>query len=256
MLLEYQNKRGAKEETILSEWQRDHNADIGVREINSKDLSVKLNHAGVELDLLISVTNVQSGGSSPTIAFDRASLQSAIELYQQFSLRAALIWPQMPSATISFQSSGKSNDVAALIQKQFSDLGLVCINDGDSFVMIVPKEQKSLVKPHSPNPAVPVKKIISKDSSAAPEGVLALRNADVTQILEIYAQLLKTSFNREDYRRISTGEPITFSTPVSLSKDEAIYALETMLEWRHVKVYRDSDGSCRVKSSLEEKPGR
>ena len=79
-----------------------------------------------------------------------------------------------------------------------------------------------------------------------------LRGAPDVQVALLYADLIGKKLDRSEPFRWS-GEPgIFFITVTPVSKDEAIYAIETLLAWHNIKVVPVADGFVKAVRTLQD----
>jgi hypothetical protein len=251
-VFECQNKRGGKFETLLSERQRD--GDLEVLEINPGQGKATIRFSGDDREVFLSETNTANNIITNGIILEQTSLPLVIRLYERFSGRTALIWPEMPRETISLNSSAKKEEIAGILQRGIQTLGLTCLNDGERLVMIVPTNQSSMVKVPEPETAPDDEsKSGRKAIDIVPAGLVDFRNADIHQVLAVYALLRGGQIPQNELQKIPSVPFIDFRMGNPQSKAEVLYCLDTLLAWRHVKVYRDSVGSLHVKTMVDEK---
>lgn len=160
-----------------------------------------------------------------------ANLQQVLELYGEIKGRTVLPHPALKSIPTTLNAEAQTRiEAAAVLEKLFEQQGMAVILDGDKFVMIVPASLTNSALPRSD-------KIVSdsrSDSSTNAEasnlrGTINFMGAEMRQVLALYAELSGRKFNTVDSQY--SGLPIRFRSQTPLTKAEAVYALETLIEW-------------------------
>ncbi len=185
--------------------------------------------------LLILITHaaaVFAQPGKPALSLTNASLETVISLYSSFSDRTALIAPGLPKSTFTFEVPVTlRTNAARMVADQLAARDIIVIPDGRIFAMIVPKSWEKTVQPLA---AQIRSHPISATNHAIKGGEIVLHNASVQQVMEIYAGLAKA--------KIEPGAPnfpdvkINFGSFYPISREEAMYALRTLLLWNNVKI--------------------
>jgi hypothetical protein len=172
----------------------------------------------------------------PGIVLEDAGIKPVLALYQEFTGRTLLRWPDLPeSSHLNLISAAADyGDAAAVLEKALATKQILAIPDGSKFIMVVPKSRAASVKPRSGQ----LKPVASKEESESdllPAGGLNFPEENIWRVAFIYAELLG--------RRLDTnGAPggrlgwVSFKNQTALSRPEACYALETLFEWQGFKL--------------------
>jgi hypothetical protein len=185
------------------------------------------------LIVLAHAASVFAQPGKPAISVTNASLSTVITLYSTCADRTALIAPGLPKASFTFDVPVTlTTNAARLISDQLAAKDIVVVPDGRIFAMIVPKSWEQSVQPLA---AQIRSRPISPTNHMIKGGEIVLHNASVAQVMELYAGLAKA--------KIDPGSPtdfpevkINFSTFHPISREEAMYALRTLLLWNNVKI--------------------
>lgn len=168
----------------------------------------------------------------PAIQLREAALDEVISLYAEFMQRTVLRPPLAKNPVTLRAEAANQAEAAAVVARSLADKGLTNILDGNKFVMIVPVERASMANPHSAQlefpPAVPTTpKSGSSPEEIIPSGTINFPGTDLYQVLSIYAEMIGRQFDRNaDFPW--RGKTIFLRTQSPLTKEEAIYALDTV----------------------------
>jgi hypothetical protein len=181
----------------------------------------------------------------PGIVLEAVGLNEVLQLFAQFTNRSLLRWPDLPATSFSLHAAAKDRaDAARILEKAFVAEDLSIIPDGENFLMIVPKAKAATVKPHAPS-AKSATDSGNKTQAAAPgsggteqeplvPGLIDFRSADVAQVADVYAMMLGRKLDLSE--RLPAGGTISLTTQTPLTKEEGVYALETLLHWSGIKL--------------------
>jgi hypothetical protein len=247
--------RGKNTQLVLAEGQRDD--PLEVIEIRPKEGRVQIRTTGERADTLwLDLgTNAALG-----IALKNAGLSSLLYLYARCLDRSLFQHPALPrdiKFTLTSQASSKSEAAEALKVALGENL-IASIPDGKRFVMVVPKSDASGVKPNSPQtksaPAPSVQPPLQKNSQdeIIPAGMIDLRGANDFLTLTLYADLIGKKLDRTQLPRWSHDGGISFTSITPLTREEAAYAIETLLAWRSIKVVPAADGFVKAVGAEKE----
>jgi hypothetical protein len=228
---------------ILSEGQREGQFEVEAILPAIRTVKLNLYAAGSRSTLLLTNDAADASVRAPGLLFQNASLEPVLRLYAQFSARTLLRWPQLPNRSTTLVSPASNRAAAAAaLKKVLEQEGISSISDGEKFLMIVPSARASFVKPRSnqikPEPA---------QSEILPPGTINFPGTDVNQVLQIYAELVNRKLAADGSRPLP-GQVIQFRNDIPLTRAEVAYALETLLEWRGVKIVAAEDN--RIKAVL------
>jgi hypothetical protein len=226
---------------ILSEGQREE--DVEVMKIAPDKGSVEVARQGTNRTTvrLNDTTNLPV----PGIVLEDVGLNEVLQLFAQFTNRSLLRWPDLPATSFSLRAAAKDRVGAArILEKALVAEDLSIIPDGEKFLMIVPKAKAATVKPHAPS-AKAATDSGNKTQAAAPgsggteqeplmPGLIDFRSADVAQVADVYAIMLGRKLDLSG--RLPAGGTISLTTQTPLTKEEGVYALETLLHWSGIKL--------------------
>lgn len=128
--------------------------------------------------------------------------------------------PQLPDDT---------NAAIALIEHEFDRTHIEAVRDGDKFVRILPVGAQGTQLAN-------IKLGHSHSAELMPAGTIYLLGVDLDQVLGLYAELRDRTILRSP---ALSSAPIMLRTQNALTKDEVIYALETILALNGVAVVDD-----------------
>lgn len=186
----------------------------------------------------------------PAITLEGASMNAVIFLLQEFVNRSVLRPAYLQGGSFDLRAAATNRaDGAKVLENALTEQKVTVIPDGEKFLMVVPKAMARTVKPHSP----PLPPIPTTTTNAGleiiPAGTIDFRGADTFTVLAVYARLLGKEFD-PDLRQIPTSQ-IYFRSQTLLTKEEVIYALDTLLAWNRAKVVPASEGFVKAVSLAE-----
>jgi hypothetical protein len=227
---------------FLSERQRD--AEIEVVKIDPANRSMKLNLYAKAGMVHLTLTNLALK-SAQGVCLDDAALDPVLRLYGELANRTLLRSSLLPQFTLTL-NAGATNDAEAahVLQSALAEKGISILPDGKRFLMVIPKTEASTVKPLASQ---------IKSSAAAgsadetfPPGMIQFFNSLPMQVLEVYASLLGRKVQRAEPWPSDVAPGIKLVTQTPVSKDEAIYALGTVLEWAGLKLVRVGEDGLKA----------
>jgi hypothetical protein len=257
-VLEVEGPHGSRaRQIILSERQREE--DVEVEKIEAEKGSVKAvwGGAGGATVRLNNTTNLPV----PGIVLEDADLDAVLQLFASFTNRSLLRWPYLPASPFSLRAPANDQPGAAqVLAKALVAEGLSIIPDGEKFLMIVPKSKAGRVNPHAPR-AIASAGSATKVQAAAPAsggaeeeviapGMIDFRGADLWQVEDIYAYMVGRTFDAGGSPRLSGA--ISFRTQTRLTKEEAMYAIETLLRWNGIKLVPEGKDKLKATRVQEE----
>jgi hypothetical protein len=199
-----------------------------------EDGSVELVLRGADRTWLLRLNNA-TNLPVPGIVLEDVGLNAVLQLFAECTNRSLLRWPSLSASSFSLRVPVKDQAGAARVLAQaLAVKELSIIPDGEKFLMIVPKSEAATVKPHAP----PGKNSPGGSSTAGPEliapGVIDFRSANISQVAAIYAAMAGSTVDLGDLPIVN--ETITFRTQTRLTKEEALYAIETSLRWSGIRL--------------------
>jgi hypothetical protein len=226
---------------ILSEGQREE--DVEVMKIAPEQGSVELGWQGTSSTTvrLKDTTNLPV----PGVVLEDVGISVVLQLFAQFTNRTLLRWPHLQASVFSLRAVAQDRaDAARILEKALLAEDLSIIPDGEKFLMIVPKSKATMVKPHAPSARssagsetnTPAASPGTGNTGEEPllPGMIDFRNADLAQVVDIYAMMLHRQFDHS--KRLPVSGTICLTTQTSLTKEEGVYALETLLLWSGLKM--------------------
>jgi hypothetical protein len=244
-VLESTRGAGVSEPFVLSERQKKMGVEVLEIDLHGGKVKLDLHERGGPAIVTLTNHSDQATGPSPGIWLENASLDALLSLYGMLSARTLLRFPSLPEATFTFRASATNEvNAAHVLERELEATGISTIADGEKFTMVVPKAEVSKVKPRwskisSVSPANP-------KSRQSPTGVVDFPDTDVNQVLTFYADLLRRKLDLTTPSPIGRFRAIKFKTQTPLTRDECIYALDTLLQWARIKMVPSSNNSIKA----------
>ncbi|HOX56745.1 MAG TPA: hypothetical protein P5205_10485 [Candidatus Paceibacterota bacterium] len=129
----------------------------------------------------------------------------------------------------------RTNAIAA-IERALSEKGTEVVQDGPHFVRLFPKSARDLMTNAPLRGAALATATAQKDQEAFPTGTIDFSGADLRSVLDIYAALRQRTILRSATLR---GPVIRLKSTCPLTREEALYALETVLALNGISVVDD-----------------
>jgi hypothetical protein len=129
--------------------------------------------------------------------------------------------PRLPDSIIADLPADKTNAIAK-IEGALSEQGLEVVQDGPHFVRVVRKEARSSLT-NAPLRGAELAK--SKAQEVTPPGMISFIQADLNQVLTIYAALSQRTVLRPATLPAPT---VRLTSQCALSKEEVLYAMTTV----------------------------
>jgi hypothetical protein len=236
---------------VLAEGQGDEG--VQVERIGPDKGSVELvwEGAGSTTVRLNNVTNLPV----PGIVLEDAGISAVLQLFARFTNRTLLRWPSLPATAFNLRASARDPAYAARVLAQaLVAENLSIIPDGEKFLMIVPNSKAAVIKPHAPSAKASTgtgskaQKATLGSATAEPEvmppGLIDFRSADVNQVLDVYAMMLGRKLDSSE--RPLAGRTISLTTQTPITKEEGLYAIETLLNWSGIKLVSVGEGKLKA----------
>lgn len=168
-----------------------------------------------------------AGREEGTFCLHDASLDTVLVVYQSIVNRTILRPPEMPDAVFDLTLDARDKEDASRgIEKYLAARDIATIPNGSTFRMVVPKKMEAMVAAECGRRRIIApfgKRDIAYNFPAIP----------LDQMTEIYAQLRKCHLDgRPDF--VPGNITVKLRTARNLSREEALYALETLLNWSGV----------------------
>lgn len=167
-------------------------------------------------------------------------LQTAIELYAKCTKRTVLAHPQLGNPTLSVKANPPTEaEAASMLEKLFNDRNIATIPDGKRMVMVVPFAFTNSVTPRASS--------LPESNSLIPEMSVNLSNAPIAMVLQVYADFVhKKIVNLDNNGGLTCCDTITFVQSAPMSRDELCYALETLIQWHHIRMAPEGNGDLKL----------
>jgi hypothetical protein len=147
--------------------------------------------------------------------------------------------PRLPDAVIADPPSDKTNAIAR-IERALSEQGLEVVQDGPHFVRVFRKEARASL---TNAPLRGAELAGAKGQESLPPGGINFTQADLNQVLSIYSMLSQ----RTILRPVTLPAPtVSLKTQCALTKEEALYAFETVLALNGICVVHDGTKFVQV----------
>jgi hypothetical protein len=199
-------------------------------------------------------TNSLPAPSRPATATSWLHLQKAdfffvLELYQRSSDRVILLHPAVDHAVFSCDATWTNHvpskaEISDCFAQLFKQRDAATLADGDIFLQILPTTMV-------PNASLRAKDLPPVAREKLQAGGIDFRGVDAREVVEIYGKLIA--------RKRVGNEPVMgnifFHNSQPLSKEEVIYALETLLTWNGIKIILNDDHTFSV-AKAPAPPGR
>jgi hypothetical protein len=231
-------------------------ADVEVIRIHPANGSAELRLG--RTNALVTVSRSAGGSLVETtegsLEFVDADIDPVLGLYAECKGRTLLRWPRLPAGSFTLAAATTNRAQAALVlEKALAEKGVAAIPDGEKFLMVVPESEAANVKPHSAE--IKTSTGNGTGSERVPVGAICFSNADLNQAAQIYAALIG--------RKLDQTEPlsrptlaINFKNQTPLTKEECVYALDTLFLWQGVKVVPVAQDLAKMVPSSDPVPGR
>lgn len=167
----------------------------------------------------------------------------ALDIYGSLEGKTILMPTSLPAVSDSVVSdlpSERTNAITTL-EDRLSENGIVVVPDGPHFVRLVPRTSAANFATNAPLRGAELARKSGVGTLAA--GTINLVNADSRQVLAIYASLAQRTILRPLVLPYGT---VRLRTQSALSRDEAIYALTTLLAFNGIAVVEDGDKFAQV----------
>lgn len=236
--------RSGRHFLILRETQRE--GDVEVLQIDPQGGTVKLlvgrTNVVLTLSLRPQVTQVEAAAGSLELV--DAGLDPVLSLYAECKGRTLLRSPRLPATSFTLAALTTNQAQAALVlEKALAERGIATIPDGERFLMVVPASEATAVKPHSADLDTPPRNGFRPE--LMPVGIIQFNEATLYQAADIYASLIGRKLDRNQPRLQATLH-IIFRNQTPLTKEECLYALDTLFYWQGVKVVPVGNGSAML----------
>jgi hypothetical protein len=190
-------------------------------------------------------SRAQTQTDAPTKTWN---LEQALDAYQTLTGKTILRKLQLPALTLTLTNELSSNGPAALahLESELNRSGLQVLQDGPHFVWVVPRNGTELLTNlplRGAELALLAKQLPANNPELLPAGAINFPSTDLENVLPIYAELRDRTILRPTFLPAAR---IRFVTACPLSKEEAIYAMTTVLALNGVGVVEDGEKFLQV----------
>jgi hypothetical protein len=220
--------------------------DVEVIRINPAAGSAEIRQGGTNTPITVSLARKGNPGQTAdgSLELEDADLDVVLALYAECAGRTLLRWPRLPATSFTLATSdGNPAQAALVLEKVLAEAGIATIPDGAKFLMVVPKPEAAIVKLHASAPKRPPDD--ANETERIPAGEIYFPNTDLRQAAGIYAAWIG--------RKLDPTQPlprrtlaISFRNQTPLTKEECIYALDTLFNWQGVKIVPVGSESARL----------
>ena len=244
-----------------------------VRLLRAGDWQAGLSNAplrGAQLRVSPSKEMIPAGA----VNFPGTDLTQVLNIYAELKNRTILRTRFLPSPVVRFktQCALTKEELVYALETVLALNGISTVDDGQSFVQIVPIQLRSQVNTHAPTPE-PGTRLFNPNKvpkvggwdTPRPQSTLerdlerwrkafsdflrlnTTRNASMQRLLELYASLAdKKAEPSKDYET----QPIWFHVTTPLSKSELLYAIETTFALNNVVITRVGEDAVRLAPNM------
>jgi len=160
-----------------------------------------------------------------------------MDLYSELASRALLLHPALNHAPVSLEVTWANSvpervEVTDALTEYLKQGGISVVLDGAKFLQVVPTALREAASPQS------------KDLAAGPaEGGFLFENVQANALVDMYGRI---SGRRRTGSQWAAGVIPYHRTGQTLSKPEALYALQTLLGWTGTKILVNEDNTFSV----------
>jgi len=185
-------------------------------------------------------TPVPQTSVAPAFGAQNSSLERTVQLYSMLTGRTVLSGPlPQPSGPVSLQIPSDTNGAIAFIESELAKNRIECVPEGDKFVKLLPMgwrdtpmgAQLTRMKPPG------------KGDAKSPVGTINFPSIPLEMMLDIYSQMRNRTVLR------AAGLPpiaIHLASQQSLTQEEVIYAMETIMALNNIAVVEDGEKFVQV----------
>ena len=184
----------------------------------------------------------------PQITLENLDVGPVLSLYAEITARTVLRSPNIQRISFTLHSVATNRaEIAKVIEKALADKGIATIPDGDKFVLVVPQTEVAKVKPRSTEIKAPPSNL--RERELIPAGTVNFPNANLSDVVRIYAELADRKLDGSESPYLG-GPQIVFKSQTALSKEEILYALDTLFEWRGFRLVPGDGNSLKAVALL------
>jgi hypothetical protein len=179
----------------------------------------------------LSLPKLPSTPAHPAIQLQNAELYRVFDLYSAMMQRTLLRAPNLPNPLITLRAAATSRaEAAQILSSLIISNHIQLVPDGEKFVLVTPEGMET--NPDSDK----IKSAPSKTNEIFRAGEIDFPSAPVDQFVDVYLKLIDRQFPDDNPRPPLSASRISLTTVNSLTKEEAVYAFETVLAFANIKV--------------------
>jgi len=155
-----------------------------------------------------------------------------LDLYGELIERTILCHPAIKPAAFSFAGRARdSAEAARILEQVLGERGVVIAREGERLALAMPSNLVRTVTAQLTG--LPSNPWSMKDPGGLlPRGAIYIENAELTQVLAIYGELIGRKLAKDN---IGSGHTISFRSQTALSKAETVHAIDILLAWAGLK---------------------
>jgi hypothetical protein len=147
--------------------------------------------------------------------------------------------PRIRDSIISDLPADKTKAIA-MFDDEFARSGIAVVQDGPHFVRLLGKEEEGYLLTNAPLRGAELR---PPGGAAIPPGTMNIASADLDQVLRLYASLSQRTVLRP---AILPRTVVNLKTQFLLTREESVYALETVLALNGICVVEDGASFAQV----------
>jgi hypothetical protein len=177
------------------------------------------------------------------LLFSAPGFTEPLEFYGELIERTVLCHPAIKPSTFSLAARAKdSAEAIKLLEQAFHERGIVIAREGEHLALAVPSNLLKTVSAQLT--ALPSNLWPSKSpDELLPKGAIYIENAQLTQVLAIYGELIGRKLIQDN---VAFGHTVSFRSQTVLSKAEIIHAFDILLNWQGLQAVPVGEKDFRV----------
>jgi hypothetical protein len=148
--------------------------------------------------------------------------------------------PLLPDSIVSELPPDKAHAIA-LFESELSKKGITIVQDGPSFVRLLPSGQWQAGLSNAPLRGEQLR--TSQNKELIPAGAINFPGTDLIQVLDIYAELKNRTILRP---RFLPSPSVRFKNQSPLTREEVVYAFETVLALDGISTVDDGQAFVQI----------
>jgi hypothetical protein len=179
----------------------------------------------------------------PALLFAAPGFTEPLEFYGELIERTVLCHPAMKPAGFSFAGRARDSiEAAKVLEQAFRERGILIAREGERLALAVPS---NLVKNVTTQLSALQSNLWSSKNpnELLPRGAIYIENAELTQVLAIYGELIGRKLIKNN---AAFGHTFSFRSQTVLSKAEVIHAFDILLNWQGLQAVPVGENDFRV----------